>query len=244
MKRTALITGSSRGIGKAIALSLAKEGYNIIVNYINDKVAAENTAELISKIGALCSVIKADVSDSHEVKNLRQKAESCFGFIDTIVNNAGVSSYALLDRVEDAEYDRVMNVNMKGVFNVSREFYSPMVSKKFGRIINISSMWGITGSAMESVYSASKAAVIGFTKALAKELAPSGITVNAIAPGVINTDMLKDISADIVESLIEGTPVNRLGTPEDIASAVRFFASDSSGFITGEVLNVSGGFVI
>lgn len=244
MQRTALITGSGRGIGKAIALKLAKEGFNIIVNYVENKAAAIETADSVAKQGVGCIIVKADVSKAEEVRALRREAEKNFGFIDTVINNAGVCGYDFADRVSDIEYNRIIDINMRGVFNVSREFYNSMVSNKFGRMINISSMWGITGASLESVYSASKAAVIGFSKALAKELAPSGITVNVIAPGVIKTDMLNNLSEETIDSLISETPIGRLGSPEDIANAVGFFASENSGFITGAVLNVNGGFII
>lgn len=244
MQRTALVTGSSRGIGKAIAIKLAEEGFNIIVNYLLDANSATDTAKQISEIGARCLIVKADVSNPAEVSALRLEAERNFGFVDTVINNAGVSGYGFVDKTSDKEYDRIMDVNMRGVFNVCREFYHSMVDNKFGRIVNISSMWGIVGAALESVYSASKAAVIGFTKALAKELAPSGITVNAVAPGVINTDMLNNLSEDTIKALLNETPVNRLGSPNDIANVVKLLVSEESGFITGDVLNVSGGFVI
>lgn len=244
MNRTALITGSSRGIGRAIALRLAKDNFNIIVNYVSNRKAAEDTAARISEMGARCIVVQADVSKTEEVNRLRREAEENFGFIDTVINNAGVSSYGLMDSVSDEEYDRVMNTNLRGVFNICREFYFPMVRNKFGRIVNISSMWGITGASLETIYSASKAAVIGLTKALAKELAPSGVTVNAVAPGVIKTDMINQIDENTIKELISETPVSCFGMPEDVAEGVAFLVSKKNGFITGEVINVNGGFVI
>lgn len=243
-RRTALVTGSSRGIGKAIAIELGEKGYNVIVNCVQNIALAEETANLICKNGGRADFICADVSKASDVKRIYEFATSNFGFVDTVVNNAGISRYAMLVDENDDSFERVVGVNLKGVFNICRAFVPDMVFNKFGRIINISSMWGLVGASCESLYSASKAAVIGLTSSLAKELGPSGITVNAVAPGVIKTDMIKNISREIIDGLVEETPTGKCGEPSDIANAVTFLAAKNSSFITGEVINVSGGFVI
>ncbi len=243
-KRVALVTGASRGIGKAIALTLGKDGYNVLVNCVKNVDLAKQTADEICKNGGRADVFKADVSKPNEVKAMYDYAAKTFGFVDTVVNNAGVCRYALFTDETDDGYDAVMNVNLRGVFNVCRAFAPDMISNRFGRIINVSSMWGLVGASCEAVYSASKAGVIGFTVALAKELGPSGITVNAVAPGVINTDMLANVSNETITALKDETPVGRIGSPQDVASAVEYLASRQASFVTGEIINCSGGFVI
>lgn len=243
-KRVALVTGASRGIGKAIALTLGKDGYNVLVNCVKNVDLAKQTADEICKNGGRADVFKADVSKPNEVKAMYDYAAKTFGFVDTVVNNAGVCRYALFTDETDDGYDAVMNVNLRGVFNVCRAFAPDMISNRFGRIINVSSMWGLVGASCEAVYSASKAGVIGFTVALAKELGPSGITVNAVAPGVINTDMLANVSNETITALKDETPIGRIGSPQDVASAVEYLASRQASFVTGEIINCSGGFVI
>ncbi len=243
-KRTALITGSSRGIGRAIALELGSKGYNVIVNCVKNVALAEETANLICKNGGRADHICADVSKAEDVNKIYDFAKRNFGFVDTVINNAGISRYAMLIDEDDESFENVVGVNLKGVFNVCKAFIPDMVSNRFGRIINISSMWGLVGASCEALYSASKAAVIGLTTSLAKELGPSGITVNAVAPGVIRTDMIKNVSESAIKELVSETPVGRCGEPVDIAKAVSFLASEDSSFITGEVINLSGGFII
>ncbi len=242
--RTALVTGSSRGIGRAIALELGAKGYNVIVNCVKNVDMAHEVADTICKNGGRADCICADVSKKADVLKIYDFAKRNFGFVDTVVNNAGISRYALFTDEDDENFDEVMNVNLRGVFNVCRAFVPDMVSNRFGRIINISSMWGLVGASCESLYSASKAAVIGLTLSLAKELGPSNITVNAVAPGVINTDMIKNISAQTIKEFSDETPIGRCGEPEDIARIVSFLASSDADFITGETINASGGFVI
>lgn len=242
--RTVLITGASRGIGKAIALELGSYGYNVLVNCRKNVTLAEITADTICRNGGRADVYRADVGDINAVRSMYDYALKTFGFVDTIVNNAGISRYSLFTDEDEAGFNEVIGTNFKGVFNVCRTFIPKMIERKFGRIINIASIWGIVGASCEALYSASKAAVIGLTKSLAKELGPSGITVNAVAPGVIETDMLKEISPQTVETLINDTPVNRCGKVEDVANTVAFLASERSSFVTGEVINCSGGFVI
>lgn len=243
-KRVALVTGASRGIGKAIALALGKDGYNVLVNCVKNVDLAKQTADEICKNGGRADVFKADVSKPCEVKAMYDYAIKTFGFVDTVVNNAGVCRYALFTDETDESYDAVMDVNLRGVFNVCRAFAPDMISNRFGRIINVSSMWGLVGASCEAVYSASKAGVIGFTVALAKELGPSGITVNAVAPGVINTDMLANVLSETIIALKDETPIGRIGSPQDVASVVEYLASRQASFVTGETINCSGGFVI
>lgn len=241
MQRTAVITGSSRGIGRATALLLGKAGYNIVINYLKEKEAAQSVLKELGNFTRAIAV-QADVRKHEDVHKLYGHARAAFGFVDTVVNNAGISMYGLLCDETEANYDAICDTHIKGAFLVTREFLPDMISNRFGRIINISSMWGVVGSANESLYSAAKSAQIGFTKSLSKELASCGITVNAIAPGVINTDMVKDLDESTVKSLIDETPVGRIGEPEDVARAVKFFADKESSFITGQVLAVTGGF--
>ena len=234
-RRVALVTGASRGIGAATALELAKNGFDVIVGYKENRDLALNTANEICLIGRRADIFCADVGDYDAVCKMKDFAAKTFGFVDTIVNNAGISHYKMFVDMTPGD--------LKGVFNVSRLFVPDMVSAMFGRIINVSSMWGLVGSSLETLYSAAKAGVIGFTKSLAKELGASGITVNAVAPGVINTDMLKDIDGAVVKSLIDDTPLMRIGQPSDVAKVIVGLAQRQS-FITGEVINVSGGFVV
>lgn len=239
MKKAAIITGASRGIGKAAAYALAKNGYTPVINYVKNNKAAEKIAEQTGGT-AYC----ADVSDREAVKKMTEYAYNKYGGIDVLVNNAGISVSGLFTDITPEQEQRIIDVDIKGVFNCTRYVIPYMVSEKKGRIINISSMWGEVGASCEVHYSAAKAAVIGFTKALAKELGPSGITVNCIAPGVIMTDMNACYSSKELDTLKEETPLQRLGTAEDIAEAVSFLASDNASFITGQILGVNGGFVI
>lgn len=243
-KRVALITGSSRGIGRAIAIELGRQGFEVLINCIKNEELARETADIICSAGGRADLFICDVGDLNSVNKMYEFSKKTFGFVDTVVNNAGVSRYSLFTDEDADSFDSVMNTNVRGVFNVCHAFIPDMVERKFGRIINISSMWGLVGASCEAIYSASKAAVIGLSKSLAKELGPSGITVNAVAPGVIKTDMLNEISKDTIDALIDETPVGRIGEAHDIANTVAFLASKKSGFITGEVINCSGGFLI
>ncbi len=239
MNKTALITGASRGIGAAIALQLANDGFTVFVNYNSSKEAAE---EIANKANGFA--IKADVSDSEQVNAMIEAITKQTGGVDVLVNNAGVSVTGLFTDITSEQEQKLWGINVQGVFNCTKAALPYMIHKKYGKIINISSMWGQVGASCEVHYSASKAAVIGFTKALAQELGPSGINVNCVAPGVIMTDMNKEHSQETMEILKEETPLGKIGTPEDIAHAAAFLASDKSDFITGQVLGVNGGFVI
>lgn len=241
--RAALVTGASRGIGKAIALELGRCGYNVLVGCKTNVGLAEETANEICRFGGRADIIQADVSKEEEVQKILLFARKTFGFTDTIVCNAGICRYATITEEDASGFDEIVGVNFKGVFNVIRAFVPDMISNKFGRIINISSMWGVMGASCEALYSATKAAVIGLTTSLARELGPSGITVNAVAPGAIRTDMLKNMSEETLKSLAGEAAVGRIGEPQDVANAVRFLADERSEFVTGEILNCSGGFI-
>lgn len=232
-----LITGGSRGIGAAIAEKFAAQGDTVVINYRTNDVAAQAVAQ---KTGALA--IKADVSDSADVTAMFDEIREKVGKVDVLVNNAGVEWEGLLTDMTEDEWDKLFDVNVKGAFLCSKAAIGDMLSKKCGRIINISSMWGIAGASCEVAYSASKAALIGFTKALAKELAPSKITVNAVAPGCVDTDMMKHYTEDEMKDIISEIPLGRMADPREIADAV-YFLSQSS-FITGEVLSVNGGQIV
>ncbi len=233
MKRV-LITGASRGIGAACARLFAKSGYDVIINYNNSK---EEALRLAREIGA--ETIRADVSSSAQVDDMFKAA----GEVNILVNNAGISGFYMLDAMSDDEWNKMIGVNLNGVFYCTRAVLPQMLRRKSGAIVNVSSMWGICGSSCEAAYSASKAGVIGLTKALAKEVGPSGIRVNCVAPGVIDTDMNKKLGGDAIKELCEETPLGRLGSPEEVARAILFLADDD-GFITGQVLSPNGGLVI
>lgn len=239
MSENVIITGASRGIGKACALMFGRNGANVIVNYRSSQKEAE---AVCAEIGENALPFCADVSDRKAADDMVNFAREKFGSVDILVNNAGIAEQIMFCDITPEKWDRMFDVDVKGVYNCTQAALPDMIHKKSGRIINISSMWGIVGASCEVHYSAAKAAVIGMTKALAKELGPSGITVNAVAPGVISTEMNKDIPGDILAELKEETPLERLGTPEDVAETVFFLASQK--FITGQVISVNGGFVI
>lgn len=244
MKKTVLITGASRGIGKATAILFAEKGYNVVVNYNNSQEAARELIIELTKQRLSAIAVRADVSKPEQVNFLVEETNKNFGKIDVLVNNAAIAQTKLFCDITESEWDNMFAVNTKSVFLVSSTVLPDMISRKSGKIINISSIWGLSGASCETHYSASKAAVIGLTKALAKEQAPSGITVNCVCPGVIDTEMLKGLSKKELDDLRDITPLNRLGTPNDVAQAVYFLASSNADFITGQVLNVDGGFLI
>ncbi len=240
---TAVITGSARGIGAATAALFARLGYNVVINYNTSEAEAKSLCAKICQDGGNAIAVKADVSKKDEVQFLFNEAKRNFGDVSVLVNNAGIAQQKLFTDITDEDYEQMFDCNVKSVFNCCQCALPDMIHNKYGRIINISSMWGIVGASCEVHYSASKAAVIGMTKALAREVAPSGITVNCIAPGVIDTPMNKGFDAETIEALKEETPVGRLGTAEDIARAVAFLADEKSSFVTGQTLGIDGGFI-
>lgn len=242
-KRVALITGGAKGIGAAICRALAENGYTIAINF---NKSADEAKALKSELSALTQVeiFKADVSASADVEKMFSEIEAVLGGVDVLINNAGLAQQALFTDITDEMWQKMIGVNLTGAFNCCRRALPYMINNKCGRIINITSMWGEVGASMEVHYSASKAGLIGLTKALAKEVGLSGITVNAVSPGVVLTDMMDSFSEEDKSVLREETPLNKLGTPEDIAGTVAFLASDKAGFITGQVVSVNGGYVI
>ncbi len=239
--KTVFITGGTRGIGRAASELFLKKGYRVAISYASSDAEAQKMRE---KYGESFIAVKCDVSKSAEVNIAFDTIEKAFGGVDILINNAGISSQKMLCDVSEDEWDEMFAVNMKGMFNTCKAALGHMVHQKSGKIINLSSIWGICGASCEVCYSASKAAVIGFTKALAKELAPSGICVNCVAPGVIDTDMNKVHDKETLAALAEETPVGRLGTPEEIAHLIVFLAEKDSDFITGQVISPNGGIVI
>lgn len=244
MSKVAFITGATRGIGKAIALELAKEGYNIVLNYRTENEALENLKKEISEIGVECYPVQGDVSKAEDSERMTKEIIEHFEQIDVLVNNAGITKDNLILRMKEEEFTDVINVNLVGTFNITKNVIKYMTKKRYGKIINLSSVVGISGNAGQSNYAASKAGIIGFTKSIAKELASRNITANAVAPGFIQTDMTNALKDEIKEA-IEGTiPLKRLGTAEDVAKVVKFLASDESSYITGQVINVDGGMLM
>ncbi len=243
IKKTALVTGGAKGIGESISVALGKMGYNVAINYNSSEEKAQSLKKKLSKYTD-AEIFKADVSSSKEVKEMFAEINNRFGGVDVLINNAGVSEQALFTDITDEMWQRMIGVNLTGAFNCSREALPYMINEKNGVIINVASMWGEVGASMEVHYSASKAGLIGLTKALAKEVGLSGVRVNAVSPGVVETDMMQAFSAEDKACLREETPLNALGTTENIADAVAFLVSDKAKFITGQVLSVNGGFVI
>lgn len=241
MKKCALITGASGGIGSAIALRLAKDGFNIAACYCSDENGIRELKKKLAETDAEYKVYKADVSDYSKIKEIFADATEFFGGVSVLVNNAGIAQQKLFTDITEAEFDRITDVNFKGVFNCCQSAVPFMVSQKSGKIINISSMWGVCGASCETVYSATKAAVIGLTKALARELAPSNIQVNCVAPGAIDTKMNNNLSADDKKSFADEIPMGRFGTPEEIAGVVSFLASEDSNYVTAQVITADGG---
>lgn len=240
--KTALVTGASRGIGRAIAVALAEAGADVAVNFAGSEGAAQETAKLISDLGRKAFIVKANVGSAEEVDAMMTTVLEQFdGKLDILVNNAGITRDNLLMRMKEEEFDQVIETNLKGVFNCLKAVTRPMMKQRYGKIINISSVVGVTGNPGQTNYVAAKAGVIGMTKAAAKELAVRGIYVNAIAPGFIETDMTDKLSDDQKQAIMTQVPLAKLGKPEDIANAVVFLASDASSYMTGQTLHVDGG---
>ncbi|MBQ3285103.1 MAG: 3-oxoacyl-ACP reductase FabG [Ruminococcus sp.] len=239
-----LITGASRGIGAACALAFAREGYDVAINYCRSEEKANQLVTEIKALGARAFAVCADVGDSAQVKEMFEAVRRELGSVDVLVNNAGIAHTGLLTDLTDDEWKRLIDTDLSGTFYCCREALKDMILAHSGAIVNIASMWGEVGASCEAAYSAAKAGVIGLTKALAKEVGPSGICINAVSPGVIMTDMMAEYTDDDLAALKEETPLNALGTPGDIADAVVFLASTKAKFITGQVLGVNGGIVI
>ena len=241
--KTVVVTGASKGIGRAVAKEFANNGYNVVICYNKSVSDAQQLLNEVSQTTRAIAV-KVDVSNEDDVKNMVEITKKTFGNIDVLVNCAGVSDTRLLIDSTKEDYDFVFDTNMRGTYNTCKLVGREMLSNQSGKIINISSIWGLRGGSCESVYSASKGAIIAFTKALAKELGPNGINVNAVAPGFIQTDMTKNVTEEIRQEIMDNSALGRLGTPEDVAGVVSFLASEKSEFITGQVISVDGGWLL
>lgn len=243
MNGCAIITGASRGIGRAVALRLAADGIPVVINCVERLDAAEAVAREIISAGGSALCWRCDISDPRQTEEMAEYAEAHLGHIDILVNNAGISQQKLFTDITDADWERMMAVHVTGTFNCCRAVLPGMISRKYGRIINISSVWGISGGSCEVHYSAAKAAVIGLTKALAKEVAQSGVTVNCVAPGAIDTEMNSHLNQNELRELAEEIPAGRLGTPDEVAEAAAFFARPGASYITGQILSPNGGWL-
>ncbi|MBE6939923.1 MAG: SDR family oxidoreductase [Ruminococcaceae bacterium] len=244
MKQVALVTGSSRGIGRAIAARLARDGYAVCINYIEREDCARELVAQLQVEGCQVMAVQADVADRQQVNAMVRQVEEAFGPVTLLVNNAGIAGQCLFQEVSDAMWHRYFSVNVDGAFHTIQAVLPHMLREHCGCIINISSIWGQRGASCEVTYSSTKAALIGLTRSLAAELAPTHIRVNCVAPGVIDTDMLSALPPEVLPQLAEQTPMGRLGQPEDIARAVAFLASEQADFITGQVLTADGGFIL
>lgn len=243
--KTILVTGGSRGIGKEVALKYAENGYNVVINYVSDKTDVEAIKnELLEKGAHDVLLAKADVTNAEQIEELVQQAIEKFGTIDVLVNNAGITKDNLLMRMSEEEFDKVIEVNLKGTYIVTKAVTKYMMKKRRGSIINLSSVVGVAGNAGQCNYSASKAGIIGFTKSVAKELASRNIRANAVAPGFIETDMTSVLSDSVKENIYAQIPLKRMGTAKEVANLVYFLGEDTSSYITGQVINVDGGMVM
>jgi 3-oxoacyl-[acyl-carrier protein] reductase len=242
--KVAVVTGSSRGIGRAIALRLAAGGARVVVNYRSDESAAQTIVREIEQSGGQAIAVQADVSQAAEAQALIDAAQKAFGRIDILVNNAGTTRDTLLMRMSDEDWNLVLDTNLKGAFFCIRAASRPMMRQRYGRIVNVTSVAGLSGNAGQANYASAKAGLVGLTMTVAKELGSRGITCNAIAPGFVLTDLTSTLPEELIQQAIARTPLGRTGTPEDMAAAVAFLASDEAGFITGQTLAVDGGLVI
>lgn len=242
--KTAIVTGGSRGIGRAICTTLAKEGANIVTCYANGAAAAEETIAMCKEYGVQAVAVQADVADAAQVETLFAKAQVVTGSVEILVNNAGITRDGLILRMSDENFNQVLDTNLKGAFYCMRAASKLMMRKRYGRIVTISSVVGVSGNAGQVNYAASKAGVIGMTKSLAKELGSRNITANAVAPGFITTDMTDALPDTVKQQMEKEIPLARLGTPEDVANAVAFLVSEQASYITGQVLHVDGGMVM
>ncbi len=242
-RRVALITGGAKGIGKAIAKKFAKNGYDLILNYVSDKTDLEGIQNEFKEYGVEVLLEKADVSNYEQCENMVKAAIEKFGRIDTLINNAGVTKDNLLMRMKEEDFDKVISINLKGTFNMTKLVTPYMMKKREGRIVSISSVVGVVGNAGQSNYAASKAGIIGFTKSVAKELASRNILANCVAPGFIATDMTSVLSDKVKESINAQIPLKRMGTADEIANAVYFLGGEENTYITGQTLNIDGGMI-
>ncbi len=243
-RKVAFITGGSRGIGKEVALKFAENGYNIVINYVSDNTDIEKLKNEFAQKGVEALIIKADVTNSEEIENLVKEVIEKFGKIDVLVNNAGITKDNLLMRMSEEEFDKVINVNLKGTFIVTKAVIKYMMKKRSGSIINLSSVVGVAGNAGQANYSASKAGIIGLTKSIAKELASRNIRANAVAPGFIETDMTAVLSDSVKENIYNQIPLKRMGSVKEVANLIYFLGADDSSYITGQVINVDGGMLM
>lgn len=243
-EKVALVTGASRGIGRAIAVALAKEGARVAINYAGNREAAEQVKQEIEQDGGQAILVQADVADRAAVQKMVDAVIEAFGTIDVLVNNAGITRDNLFLRMKEEEWDKVIDTNLTGVYNCTKAVAKLMMKKRVGHIINMTSVVGITGNAGQANYAAAKAGVIGFTKSLAREFAPRSITVNAVAPGFIDTDMTAVIPEKAKEGILHNIPLGKMGNTSDIANVVLFLASDQASYITGQVIHVDGGMVM
>jgi 3-oxoacyl-[acyl-carrier protein] reductase len=242
-EQTVLITGASRGIGAAIAERFAAVGMNVVIHYRESHEAANEIARTCMKHGAKVLTVSADVKSREQINKMKEKLDQKEMIPDIIVNNAGISHYGMLSDVSEDEWDMVMDVNLKGAFLCTQAFMTAMIKQKYGRIINVSSIWGISGSSCEVVYSTAKGGLNAFTKALAKELAPSGVTVNAVAPGAVHTEMMAGFKPEEREAIANEIPAGRFALPDEVASLVYFLALPESGYITGQIISPNGGWL-
>ncbi|MFR1710071.1 MAG: 3-oxoacyl-[acyl-carrier-protein] reductase [Clostridium sp.] len=242
--KNVVVTGGSRGIGRAIALEFGKNGANVVINYANSDAEAKKVAEEIKSLGGNAILIKGNISSFNEGKKLIDETVKAFGTIDILINNAGITKDGLIMRMKEEQFDEVLDINLKGVFNTCKSAVFHMIKQRNGKIINISSIVGVIGNAGQANYAASKAGVIGLTKSIAKEVGSRGITVNAIAPGFIKSDMTDVLSKKVKDGMLSLIPLGRFGAVEDIAKTVTFLASESAEYITGQVINVDGGMVM
>lgn len=244
MDKVAMITGATRGIGKQIALTLANEGYNIVLNYRTENDELKQLKNEIESKKVKCLTVQGDVTNFEDCKQMIESAIEEFGKVDVLVNNAGITKDMLLARMKEEDFKQVIDVNLVGTFNMTKNVISYMMKARNGKIINISSVVGIAGNAGQTNYSASKAGIIGFTKSLAKEIASRNILVNAVAPGFIETNMTDVLKDDVKQEIAKNIPLKRMGTTQDVANVVKFLASDDSSYITGQVINVDGGMLM
>ena len=244
MGRTAFVTGGSRGIGRAVVRRLAAEGWSVGINYLQARDQALALESELRSQGHEVLAVQADVADRAAITAAVTRVETAFGPVSLLVNNAGTAQQSLFQDIEEDFWRRIFAVNVDGAFHTIQAVLPHMLHEKTGSIVNISSIWGQRGASCETAYSATKAALIGLTRSLALELAPSGIRVNCVAPGVIDTDMVQVLGRETLRDLAEQTPLGRLGTPEDVAQAVVFFASEGASFVTGQILSADGGFIV